>query len=169
LAFRELVAAYQDKVYNTVLGFIQNEEEARDLTQEVFIKIFQSIKTFRQDASLGTWIYRIAVTRSLDQIRKNKRRMTGLLSLFSAKQEGLDFHHPGVLAEQRENSVILFRAVNRLPDKQKIAFLMQKLEGLTQQQIAEVMNTTISAIESLLQRAKENLRKILNKDFKNGQ
>jgi RNA polymerase sigma-70 factor (ECF subfamily) len=166
-AFRELVAAYQDKVYNTVLGFVQQEDDARDLTQDVFIKVWQSIKTFRHDAALGTWIYRIAVSKSLDQLRKNKRKAGGLLGLFGARAASVDFHHPGVAAEQKENSAILFKAVNRLPENQKTAFLLQKLEGLGQQEIAEVMDTTVSSVESLLHRARQNLRKTLNEFFEN--
>lgn len=166
-AFRELVAAYQDKVYNTVLGFVQQEDDARDLTQEVFIRVWQSIKTFRQDAALGTWIYRIAVSKSLDQLRKNKRKTGGLMGMFRTRPLPFDFHHPGVVAEKKENSVILFKAINRLPENQKTAFLLQKLEGMGQQQIAEVMDATESSVESLLHRAKQNLRKSLNEFFKN--
>ena len=169
-SFRELVVSYQDRVYNTVLGFVQQTEEAEDLTQEVFIKIYQSIKTFRQDASLGTWIYRIAVTKSLDHLRQQKRKKRGgtWLSIFggSEEPEAPDFIHPGVVAEQKENSVMLFKAINNLPDNQKAAFLLQKLEGLGQDEIAAVLKTSVSSVESLLHRAKQNLRKILNDHYK---
>jgi RNA polymerase sigma factor (sigma-70 family) len=168
-AFRTLVSTYQDKVFNTVLGFLQQPEEAQDVTQEVFVKIFQSIRNFRHESALGTWIYRIAVTQSLDQLRKNKRRKRGreILALFSRQEINESvFLHPGVVAEQKENSVMLFNAIKKLPENQKTAFLLQKVESLGQEEIAAIMKTTVSSVESLLHRAKQNLRKSLNAGYR---
>ena len=75
-AFRMLVDAFQEKVLNTCYGFVNNKQEAEDLTQEVFIEVFRSIGKFRGDAKLSTWIYRIAVSKSLEEIRKRKRQKT---------------------------------------------------------------------------------------------
>ncbi|HLF34034.1 MAG TPA: sigma-70 family RNA polymerase sigma factor, partial [Cyclobacteriaceae bacterium] len=85
-AFRQLVEEYQDKVYNTCLGFVRNEEEADDLAQEVFVEVFSSVQSFRGDSKLSTWIYRIAVTKSLELIRskKRKKRFAVLKSVFSS-------------------------------------------------------------------------------------
>jgi RNA polymerase sigma factor (sigma-70 family) len=163
-AFDSLVAAFGDRVYNTALGFVQNEHDAEELTQDVFIKAFQKIDGFRQESKLSTWLYRIAVTHSLDFLRKKKRQKRGnfLTSIFANGEiEKTDFHQPGVAVEQKENASVLFSAIRQLPEQQQTAFLLQKLEGLSQQQVAEVMNTTESSVESLLHRAKANLRKLL--------
>ncbi|GAB4093442.1 RNA polymerase sigma factor [Flaviaesturariibacter terrae] len=165
-AFRVLVEQYQDRIYNTVLGLVQRAEDAEDLAQEVFIKVWQGIGAFKREAQLGTWIYRIAVSGALDFNKKQQRQKRGglLVSLFSRHEtapEAPDFQHPGVATEQREDSALLFRAIRALPENQQAAFVLQKLEGLGQQEIADVLGTTVSSVESLLQRAKQNLRKTL--------
>src|ERR1700744_4595606 len=155
-------------VYNTVLGFVQQTDDAEDVTQDVFIKIFESIGSFKQQSKLSTWIYRIAITQAQDFIRKRNRKKRGgfLLSLFGANDELLydppDFVHPGVLAENKEQSVILFKAINQLPENQKTAFLLQKIQDCSQQEIAGVMQLSEGAVESLLSRAKANLKKQLS-------
>jgi RNA polymerase sigma factor (sigma-70 family) len=166
-AFKELVANYQDRVYNTILGFVQQSQDAEDLAQDVFIKVFENMKGFKGESALGTWIYRIAVTHSLDFLRKKSRKKRGgtLLGFFGiGEREDLhpaDFEHPGVKTENKEKAAVLFKAINTLPDNQKSAFLLQKLEGLSQNEIAEVLNTSAPAVESLLSRAKANLKKQL--------
>lgn len=166
-AFRYVVDTYKRRVYNTVLGFVQNEENAEELTQDVFIRVFETIGSFKQQAQFSTWIYRIAVNQSLDFIRKAKRKKrSGLItSLFNGRDELVhqpaDFEHPGVLMENKEKAAILFRAINQLPDKQKTAFLLQKADGCSQQKIAAIMQLNEGAVESLLVRAKTNLKKML--------
>jgi RNA polymerase sigma-70 factor (ECF subfamily) len=164
-AFEWLVTQYKDRLYNTILGFLQNEEDAEDATQEVFIKVHQSIKQFKGEAALSTWLYRIAVSHSLDMLRKKKRQKKGglLVFLFQREDEWIqpDFHHPGVATEQKETAAVLFKAVRQLPEQQQTAFLLQKMENLNQGEIAEIMKTSVGAVESLLQRAKANLRKLL--------
>jgi RNA polymerase sigma-70 factor (ECF subfamily) len=86
------------------------------------------------------------------------------MSVFIKKEEEWhqpDFNHPGIAAENKETAAVLFKAIRQLPEQQQIAFLLQKTENLNQADIAEVMNTSIGAVESLLQRAKSNLRKVL--------
>lgn len=166
-AFRSIVEAWQDMVYNTVLGVVQQPEEAEDVTQEVFIQVFESIGQFKGDSKLSTWLYRIAVTKSLDHLRKKKRkkRFAFLQSLFGVNEEEVrqdpDFQHPGVALENKEKAAVLFKAIDKLPENQKAAFTLHKLEGLSYQEVAEVLETTVSSVESLMHRAKGNLRKQL--------
>ena len=166
-AFRELVDKYQDKVYNTCVSFVKNQDDADDLSQEVFIEIYKSIDTFREDAKLSTWIYRISVNKSLEHIRRMKRKKRSVLLSWIRKdmpeddREVPDFNHPGILAENKEKAVILFRAIQKLPDNQRIAFTLHKLEDLSYEEIAEVMQKSLSSVESLMHRAKMNLKKEL--------
>lgn len=149
-------------VYNTCLGIVQNEDEADDITQEVFIKIFESISSFREEAGLKTWVYRVAVNQSLDHLRKLK---PGFFSAGMA-EDLQSFEHPGILLDRKENSRLLFAALKKIPPKQMAAFILQKMEGLSQAEIAEALNTTVSATESLLSRAKKNLIALLEKQIK---
>lgn len=172
-AFRELVDGWKDKVYNTALGLLQHAEDAEDLSQEVFIAAWNAIDGFRADASIGTWLYRMTVNRSLDLIRKKTRRnrLEFIRSFWEGggkeEKEGPDFYHPGVALENKQDAAILFKAIRQLPEKQMVVFSLQKLEGLGNEQIALILQTTIGAVESLEQRAKANLRKKLNEYFEN--
>lgn len=168
-AFREIVEARQGMVYNTVLGLLQNHEDAEDVTQEVFIKVFESVSDFKGESALSTWVYRISVTSALEFLRRKKRkkRFAFLAALFGEDGEPLhdppDFVHPGVVLDRRESAQALFLAVKQLPESQKTAFVLHKMEGLSYQDVAQVMQTSVSAVESLLHRAKLNLRKTLEK------
>lgn len=166
-AFKELVARFRDKVFNTALGFVQHHTEAEDLAQEVFIQVYRSVSQFKGDSLLSTWIYRITVTKSLDHLRskKRKKRYGFLSSLMGADNrpvyEPEEINHPGVLQEQKEDAAILFKMIDQLPENQRTAFILNKVEELSYREIAAVLNTSESAVDSLLQRAKQNLRKKL--------
>jgi len=172
-AFKTIVETWQDMVYNTVLGIVQSAEDAEDVSQEVFIQVYESVKSFKGESKLSTWIYRIAVTKSLDLLRKKKRkkRFAFIQSLFGKNDELIndppDFFHPGVAAENKENSAVVFKAISQLPENQQTAFVLNKVEGLSYQEISEVMKMTEGAVDSLLHRAKTNLRKNLADHYKN--
>jgi RNA polymerase sigma-70 factor (ECF subfamily) len=166
-AFRLLVDRYKDRMYNTILSFVQNVEDAEDLVQDVFIKLFENIHQFKGDAQLATWMYKIAVTHSIDFIRKKKRKKRAgiiLTWLGVGEKEILqptEFNHPGVIAEHKELAAVLFKAIEQLVENQKTAFLLQKVEGLSVLEIAKILQCNEGAVESLLSRAKANLKKIL--------
>ena len=170
-AFEVLVETYKDKLYNTVLGFVQNFEDTEDIVQEVFIKVYQSIHQYKGEARLATWMYRIAVTHSLDHLRKRKRRerFAGVLSAIGIRGNEVHsseaFNHPGVIAENKEKAAIMFKAIQQLPESQKAAFILQKVEGLKQAEIAAVLNISEGAVESLVTRAKGNLKRLLTEYY----
>lgn len=171
-AFRTLVEQNQDRVYNTCLGLVRNEEEADDLAQEVFIEVFRSIHTFRGEAKLTTWIYRIAVTKTLEHLRsrKRKKRFAILKSLIYSNDETEmeipDYVHPGIQLENKERASVLMKAVDRLPENQKTAFTLNKIEGLSYDEIAEIMGKSVSSVESLLHRARLKLQEFLYQYYK---
>lgn len=166
-AFKLIVESRKDLVYNTALGLLQNAEDAEDITQEVFIKVYESVHQFKGESAFSTWLYKIAVTKSLELIRsrKRKKRFAFISSLLGDNNElrhdPPDFHHPGVQLDNRERASRLFKSISKLPDNQKIAFTLHKLEGIPYQEISEVMGLSVSAVESLIHRAKNNLRKDL--------
>jgi len=161
---------YQDMVYNTAVSMVQNTADADDITQEVFVQVFNSIKDFKGESKLSTWIYRITISKTLDHERRKKRkkRFGYVQSLFTGSTEPAEhpaeFNHPGILLENKESAAALFSALKKLPGKQRIAFTLHKLEGRSYQEIATILDTSLYAVESLMKRARENLRKIL-KEF----
>ena len=167
-SFLEIYDRFKNKVYNTVIGYLQNTEDAEEVTQDVFLEVYRSVEKFKGESSLSTWIYRISVNKSLDFIKaKNrKKRFAFITSIFDKdsgelKHDHSDFIHPGVTLENKERSTILFNAINQLPENQKTAFILSKVEGLGNKEISEIMEMSVGAIESLLSRAKENLKKLL--------
>ena len=172
-AFKKLVDEWQNMVYNTAVGIVQNEDDADDITQEVFIQVYQSVSSFKGESKFSTWLYRVTVSKALDHEKKKKRKKRfGIVqSLFGGDGDeqihAVEFNHPGVQMEKKEKAGELFNALKLLPDKQRIAFTLHKLEGQSYQEVAEVMNTTLYAVESLMGRAKTNLKKELSKYYTN--
>jgi RNA polymerase sigma-70 factor (ECF subfamily) len=163
-AFKLIVEKWQDMVFNTSLGIVQNFEDAEDLSQEVFIQVFESISSFKEDAKFSTWLYRITVSKCLDRLRskKSKKRFAFLKSLYGDDNKTIveppDFVHPGIKMENKENAARLFKALGQLPETQKAAFVLNKIEGLRYDEVAEVLDLSSSAVDGLLQRAKKNLQ-----------
>lgn len=164
-SFKEIYALHSDQVYNLCMNYLQNAEDAEEVTQDVFVKVYHQQNKFKGDSSLKTWVYRIAINKCLDYLkaRKRKKRFGINIPILPAKAEILpaNFQHPGVLLEDKEAVEGIFRAINQLPDKQKTALVLKSLEGQTQKEIAAVMSLSEKAVESLLSRAKANLKKRL--------
>ncbi len=168
-AFRKLIADYQDMVINTCYGLVQNKADAEDIAQDVFVKVYQSIHHFRGESKLSTWIYRIAVNQSLNAIRKNrfKNWWIKLEEAFSdpstgrERQETGPYFMPHKKMETDEGLRIIRKAILNLPKNQRIALTLHKYEERSYSEIAGIMQTSLSSVESLIFRAKRNLRKKL--------
>ena len=170
--FRAVVEAHQDRVLNICYKFLRNREDAEDTAQEVFVEVFRSLPDFRGDAQLSTWIHRVAVTKSLDALRRSHRKkrlgsVRQLLGLDEAYQEpeGPDPLRPDRVLEEKERRVLLHQAMDKLPENQRIALTLSQIEGFSYQETAEVMGITLSSVESLIFRAKKGLRKHLSKSL----
>ena len=173
-AYKLLVEKYGQKVFNNVLGFLQNNEDAEEITQDVFTEVFRSIHTFNRNALLSTWIYKISVNKSLDFLRRKnrKKRFSIFQNVFFNEEvrsayETVNFYHPGVQLQNKEQSGILFSAIDKLPENQKTAFILHKMDDLSYAQIADIMNVSVSSVESLMFRAKQNLQKLLRDYYEN--
>jgi len=165
-AFRWLVENYRNRVFHTALNILQDAREAEDAAQETFIKVFESAAQFRGESSLSTWIYRITVHKSLDKIRrrKSRERLHRIMPWWmpdEKKSNEPEFHHPGVAAENKEKAAILFEAIASLPEKQRIAFTLIKVQGMRYEEACEILEQNTKAVESLVNRAKLNLQKKL--------
>jgi len=170
-AFKELVEKHQLFVMRTCYALVHDREDAQDLAQEVFIEVLKSAAAFRGTAKLSSWIYRIAVNKSLNHLKKCKRKNT--FSLFSFQDSGGKMQGEQTIAqntytdsdagmEEKELKQALHIAIDSLPVKQKIAFTLHNYEDLPYKEIAEVMNVSLSSVESLIHRAKLNLQKRLS-------
>lgn len=167
-AFRTLVERYQGPVYRTALSLLRSPEEAEDVAQEVFVEVYQTIARFRGEAALSTWLYRLATSQALKQRRKarTKKRFAFLTALLGGNQEVLherpDYRHPQALLENRQQQQQLLDAIARLPDSQQVAFTLRHEQELSYEEIAAVLNVSRPAVESLLFRARQSLRKFLH-------
>lgn len=164
-AFQKLYAAFSTKVYNTAIGYVQNQEDAEEILQDVFVKIHRNAAKFKGNSAVGTWVYRITVNTSLNVLRKKK--YLSFLSFGEVKKDVPTFEHPGVLMENKEESKLLFKAIDLLPSNQKTAFILSFVEGLPRQKVSDIMEISLKATEGLLQRAKKNLRKKLDSFYPN--
>ena len=168
--FHTIYEEHSNMVFNLALQYVQNNEDAEDITQEVFVKLYQNVGKFdSSQASIKTWIYRIAINHSLDflKAKKAKKRFGFITSLFNAASnepivEAAHFNHPGVAAEDKEALQKIYTYINELPDTQRTAFILVRLEDKNQKEVAEIMETSVKAVESLLQRAKQSLQKKIN-------
>jgi RNA polymerase sigma-70 factor, ECF subfamily len=168
-AFREFVEKYRQMVVNTCFGLLHNDEDAEDVSQEVFIEVFRSVKNFRYGSKVSTWLYRIAVNRSLNFIRNNRKHRwfrsfdeeVRLKMDFLMQTASIYEGNPEYDLENEQRSVLIHEAIDSLPKNQRVAFTLSKYEDLTQKEIAEVMKLSVASVESLIHRAKKNLQKKL--------
>lgn len=166
-SFREIYENYQHLVYNLCLHYLQNRLDAEEAAQDIFVKIHGKMGAFQEKSALKTWIYRICVNHCIDvlRMRKRQKRLAFLKSIFNIAGEvevhPPDFDHPGVLLEDREALERLFRHIDSLPEQQKTALILRYLDDLSPPEIAHVLQISVKAVESLLQRAKQNLGKRL--------
>jgi RNA polymerase sigma-70 factor, ECF subfamily len=171
-AFKHLVGNYNSLVLNTCNSFLHNFEDAQDISQEVFIEVYKSIEKFRGESKISTWLYRISVNKSLNHIRKNKRNsiFQSIESIVWSQKNNIDnlseIGESENDSETNKRSKILYKAINSLPQNQRIAFTLSKLESMKYKKISEVMNVSISSVESLMFRAKKNLQKKLINIYK---
>lgn len=163
-AFKVLVEENEDLIYNVVLSIVKNEADAADVTQDVFVKVFEKATSFRGESQASTWLYRIAVNTALDF--NKRKRSHHLLSfannlLFKYRRSSVSFNHPGVLLENKDHAHALFDALDKLPGKQQAAFVLFYMEEKSQREVAEILGLSVSAVESLMSRAKQKLQRTL--------
>ncbi len=145
------------------MSFVPDVSTAEEITQDVFTKIYRSAGSFKGNSTVKTWIYRITVNTALNQIKKNNK----VRSIRLENAVEIEFNHPGILLENKESAITLQLAIRSLPESQRTAFVLSFIEDLPRQEVADIMGASLKATESLLQRAKGNLRKSLEKLYPN--
>ncbi len=164
--FRKLFDAWHARIYQTCFRILGHPQEAEDITQDVFVRAMAAYDRFRGDADPGTWLYRIAVNQSLN-VQRRKRRLKWLALDFwnegddEATSHGSRSGGTDEELQQADRERIVGKAIDALPDRQRAALILSHFERMSHKAIADVMDTTPSAVESLLHRAKTNLGKRL--------
>ncbi|KAA3659585.1 MAG: hypothetical protein DWQ10_08570 [Calditrichaeota bacterium] len=164
-AFHELVEKYQTRIYNLALKMLINREDAEDILQETFIKIFDKIGAFREESELSTWIYRIATNAALMKLRERQRINNRLTDIEDANLAPVvpsrllpDGKTPFDELLNKESRHVLEEAIESLPDIYRVVFILKDVEQLETPKIAEILNLSHEAIYSRLKRARIQLR-----------
>ena len=156
-AFEELVNKYQQAVFNTVYRYTGNPDDVQDLAQEIFIKVWQNARRFKGKSKFSTWLYRIAVNHCINYRRKDKGKHVSLDELTEKGRTPEAFRvEPDW--EQRRKVALIRRAVDELPDRQRMALVLSQFEDKSYKEIAEIMKVSLSAVESLIFRARTALK-----------
>jgi RNA polymerase sigma-70 factor (family 1) len=160
-AFDELVHKYQRSVINTVHRYVGEYDAADDIAQEVFVIVWNKAGTFKGRSSFSTWLYRIVVNQCL-QFRRRRQRRPAAVSIDAMDAETPpDALQVGDGRDQAERTAAVRQALAELPDRQRIALVLSHYEGHTYSEIAEMMGTSVPSVESLIFRAKDELRRKL--------
>ena len=168
-AFDELLNRYQAKVLSTCFRYLNDKEEARDAAQDVFVKLYYALPTFKPKAKFSTWLYRIAVNHSLNALRSQKKRKwqkslndldeNDRIRAVQIESDASD--NPEAKLQSKERLAFVQKALAQLGAEQRTAIILHKFENLSYKEIAAIMGTSVNSVESRLFRAKQNLYKIL--------
>ena len=167
-AFEILVNRHQTSVLNLIYRFIGDRTQARDLAQEVFLRVWQAAKSYKPEARFSTWIYQITANLCFNELKSSRRKKW---FQFYRSDEDSENTWEQLLADsapsaedfllEKERSRQISDALQSLPDNQRMALVLKRYDGLSYQEIAQIIGCSVSAVESLLVRAKRNLQEKL--------
>lgn len=170
-AFGEIMRRYQSPLFNFIYRTLSDYGEAEDLTQETFLGIYNSAKRYKPQAKFTTYLFKIARNLCLNRLRKRNRFW--LFSLDDeekiAEIQAEDSTRPDVIYERKEAAAAITEALSTLSENQRMAVALQRFHNLSYNEMAEVMGCSVSAVESLLFRAKQNLKTKLSARFLNNE
>ncbi len=168
-AFKQLVEKYQKKVMGTIYRYCGNRQETEDVAQEIFFKVYKAAPHYTPRAHFTTWLYKVVVNHCLNYLRNQKKDALfaspdtlsrGEENIFSPFPQ-LQGEQPESLLQQQELQEILKKAIGELPERQRMALILHRFEGLSYKEIALVLGCSLSAVESLLFRAMISLKEKL--------
>lgn len=170
-AFEELVLEYQTRVYNIALRMTGNEDDACDLSQDVFFKAYRSLRSFRGDSSFGSWLYRMTANMSIDHLRKTKRRREEPLSLPDDEEGEVRIreipdlrYEPQSELERKELRETVLRGLDQLPEEQRLILVLRDVDGLSYTEIADTLKIELGTVKSRIFRARARLTNLLLDD-----
>ncbi len=160
-AFRHLVERYAQRVRNLIFSIFNDPSVVDDIAQEVFIRVYEGLPKFRFESSFYTWLYRITVNKSRDEMRK--RKVKRLLSLNAMLESSNSEVHSKLRVHQEDTSAkeLVSKGLQQLPEKFRIPIVLKDIDGLSYEEMAEIMHCEIGTVKSRLSRARSMMRKIL--------
>jgi RNA polymerase sigma-70 factor (ECF subfamily) len=173
--FEEIVKKYKKVVFGHAYNFLRNKEEAEDTAQEVFIAVYKSLAGFRGDSKLSTWIYRITINTCKNRLKQmqrlrsqtadesyeeNQEEKTSMVDNLKEKEE----KEPDRSYASDETKKLIYKRIDELTEEQRRVIMMRDVDGLSYEEIGQVLKLSVSAVKSKLFRARENLREKLQKD-----
>ena len=162
-AFNALVNKYRERVYNIIYRMLRNEDEALDLSQDVFVKVYKSLDKFRGESAFYTWLYRIAVNLSINYVKRNKHRKFEDVQTYAFKLK-TKHENPQQEYEKIELKRAIEKAMHNLPNKQRAIFIMRYYENLSHKEIAEITGKSIGSVKANYHHALQKLKSEL-KDY----
>jgi RNA polymerase sigma factor, sigma-70 family len=161
-SFNELVRRYQEKVYWIAHRFVNDHDQADDIVQEVFLKVYRALNDFRGDSGVYTWLYRITVNVSLNTIRKQRiKDFLRIDEFFDYPSE--ESERPDKQYEQREQKQLIEEAIQRLPEKQKAVFILRYYEELPYEDISKILKTTVGGLKANYFHAVKKIGEFVNR------
>lgn len=166
-AFEELIGKYEKKAYNIAFKILKDPDDAMDISQEAFIKVFKSIKKFKFQSSFSTWLYRIVTNTCMDFLRKNK---VMVYSLDNPIQSDNGEIHREIedkrnttedLFEKKMTKELVHKSIDKLDDIHKIVIILRDIEGFSYQEISEILDCTMGTVKSRINRARSTLKDII--------
>jgi RNA polymerase sigma-70 factor (ECF subfamily) len=172
-AFDQLVIKHKDKLFNMVYWLLGDYQEANDCAQDIFIKVFNSIKKFRFESLFSTWLYRIAINTCKNRLKSSafrwKKMTVSLENPESSKQDNRPYEirngspSPENRLEKKERIMLIQKAVNDLPQEQNRVVVLRDIQGLSYQEIADITGLNLGTVKSRLARARLELKNKLNR------
>ncbi len=169
-AFKELVKKHQGTVTGIIYRYTGNHNEVEDLAQDIFLKIYKAASSYVPRAQFKTWLYKVVANHCLNFFRSQKRKAI-ITSLDQPLSEDYNPHiqrtdeqkkQPEIILQQQELQIALKRALSELPERQRMAIILHRFEGLSYKEVATILGASLSAVESLIFRAMNNLKEKLS-------
>ncbi len=161
-AFNLIVKKYQQKVYSLTRKMVIDHDDANDLTQDTFIKVWNNLSNFRQDAQLFTWIYRIATNECLNFLAKKRRKF--FVPIVDVEAQLSSYIDQGKYITGDEIQLKLQKAILTLPEKQRLVFNMKYFEELKYEEISDIVGTSVGALKASYHIAVKKIEEYINRD-----
>ncbi|MGF7056529.1 RNA polymerase sigma factor [Brassicibacter mesophilus] len=169
-AFEELIAKYEKTAYNIALKMLRNQDDAMDISQEAFIKVFKSIKTFNFESSFSTWLYRIVTNTCLDFLRKKNNNVYSIDSPINTEDGEIQrdipdtVNTPEEMLEKQLTKELVQKSINKLDNNHKAVIILRDIEGFSYEEISRILDCSLGTVKSRISRARNNLKDIILKD-----
>jgi RNA polymerase sigma-70 factor, ECF subfamily len=173
-AYDKIAEIYQKKIYGLSFNLTRNQMDAQDVTQEVLLTLFRKIHTFQGKSAFSSWVYRITLNASYMKLRSKKKEPNVSIDELMPSFNGAGFQQEKIQDWSENTESLLFtnetrdvisKAVDLLPEKEKVVFLLRDIEGLSTEKASEILDLTVPAVKSRLHRARLFLRKKLSSYF----